>query len=327
MADRTGWQRRVACVYQHSKIVPTITVAENLHLGRFERPLISWRAMRRGGGRLLHEWGFELDVDLLASELSVEQRQIVEIARALSIGARFLILDEPTAALEARGIERLFGRVNRLKESGVGVMYISHHIEEIYKICDRVTVLRDGKHVITGEVAELDQDAVVRAMVGTAVVPVTSPTAAATGRRRLRSRGPARARIDRADERERKLDAIDHAAALALRLPLDQASKPGSTRADRAAAGDSQRRRAAGQRAQWRQPAEGRRRASARGPPGAARTPQSHDGRRRRLEGGAATHRGRRAWRWRRGPARIGRPRGAARRNEARDHGARSHRA
>jgi len=188
MADRTGWQRRVACVYQHSKIVPTITVAENLHLGRFERPWVSWRAMRRDARRILHEWGFELDVDLLASELSVEQRQIVEIARALAIGARFLILDEPTAALEARGIERLFGRVKRLKESGVGVMYISHHIEEIYKICDRVTVLRDGKQVITGEVAELNQDAVVRAMVGSAVVPVTSSEPASSEREDARLR-------------------------------------------------------------------------------------------------------------------------------------------
>lgn len=188
MVDRSAWQRRVACVYQHSKIVPTITVAENLHLGRFERPWVSWRAMRSDARRILHEWGFELNVDLLASELSVEQRQIVEIARALSIGARFLILDEPTAALEARGVERLFGRVKRLKESGVGVMYISHHIEEIYRICDRVTVLRDGRKVVTGEVGELDQDAVVRAMVGTAVVPVTSsaPAAGAGEEARLR---------------------------------------------------------------------------------------------------------------------------------------------
>jgi simple sugar transport system ATP-binding protein len=188
MTDRTGWQRRAACVYQHSKIVPTVTVAENLHLGRFERPWVSWRAMRRESRRMLHEWGFDLDVDLLASELSVEQRQVVEIARALSIGARFLILDEPTAALEARGVERLFGRVKRLKESGVGVMYISHHIEEIYKICDRVTVLRDGKHVITGEVAELDQETVVRAMVGSAVVPVTSSAPASSAREEARLR-------------------------------------------------------------------------------------------------------------------------------------------
>jgi simple sugar transport system ATP-binding protein len=187
VVDRTAWQSRVACVYQHSKVVPTLTVAENLYLNRFERRIISWRAMRSGARRMLAEWGFEVNVDLLASELSVEQRQVVEIARALTIGARFLILDEPTASLEARAVDRLFGHVRRLKESGVGVMYISHHLEEIYRICDRVTVVRDGRHILTGEVAELDQDAIISAMVGAAVVPVsTSATAAASSESRLR---------------------------------------------------------------------------------------------------------------------------------------------
>ena len=176
LADRAAWQQRVACVYQHSNVVPTLTVAENLFLNRFDRRLVSWRAMRAGASEILNEWGFDLNVNLLASELSVEQRQVVEIARALTIGARLLILDEPTASLEARAVERLFGHVLRLKESGVGIMYISHHLEEIYKICDTVTVVRDGRHILTGEVSELDQDAVIAAMVGSAVVPVTSST-------------------------------------------------------------------------------------------------------------------------------------------------------
>jgi simple sugar transport system ATP-binding protein len=190
LVDRTAWQTRVACVYQHSKVVPTLTVAENLFLNRFDRRVVSWRAMRGGARRILNEWGFDLDVDLLASELSVEQRQIVEIARALTIGARFLILDEPTASLEARAVDRLFGHVHRLKESGVGVMYISHHIEEIYRICDRVTVVRDGKHIVTGEVSALDQDAIVSAMVGSAVVPVSSSAST------IASNAPVRLRVD-----------------------------------------------------------------------------------------------------------------------------------
>jgi simple sugar transport system ATP-binding protein len=190
LVDRTAWQARVACVYQHSKVVPTLTVAENLFLNRFDRRVVSWRAMRGGARRILNEWGFDLDVDLLASELSVEQRQIVEIARALTIGARFLILDEPTASLEARAVDRLFGHVHRLKESGVGVMYISHHIEEIYRICDRVTVVRDGKHIVTGEVSALDQDAIVAAMVGSAVVPVSSSAST------IASNAPVRLRVD-----------------------------------------------------------------------------------------------------------------------------------
>jgi simple sugar transport system ATP-binding protein len=169
LGDRATWQQRVACVYQRSMVIPSLTVAENVFLNRAERPIVSWRATRRGARRLMLEWGFDLDVDQLAGDLSVEQRQIVEIARALSTGARFLILDEPTASLEAKAIERLFERVRRLKASGVGILYISHHLEEIYEICDGVTVLRDGKRIVTAPVAELDHDQLVAAMIGTAL--------------------------------------------------------------------------------------------------------------------------------------------------------------
>src|SRR3954464_9920571 len=138
-------------------VVPSLTVAENIFLNRAERRLVSWRGMRREARRVMLDWGFAVDGDLRAAELSVEQRQIVEIARALSIGARFLILDEPTASLEAQAIERLFERVRRVKASGVAILYISHHLEEIYEICDRVTVLRDGRRIVTAPVADLDQ--------------------------------------------------------------------------------------------------------------------------------------------------------------------------
>src|SRR5207248_4269158 len=131
---------------------------ENVFRNRSARPLVGWRSVRRGARRLMLEWGFDLDVDQLAADLSVEQKQIVEIARALSIGARFLILDEPTASLEAKAIGRLFERVRRMRESGVAILYISHHLEEIYEICDRVSVLRDGRRIVTAPVAELDHD-------------------------------------------------------------------------------------------------------------------------------------------------------------------------
>src|SRR5206468_6618430 len=111
-------------------------------------------------------WGFDVDVDQSAGSLTVEQRQVVEIARALSIGGRFLILDEPTAALEKAPVERLFDRVRRMREGGVAILYISHHLEEIYEICDRVSVLRDGRRIVTAPVAELDHDGLVAAMVG-----------------------------------------------------------------------------------------------------------------------------------------------------------------
>jgi simple sugar transport system ATP-binding protein len=166
LGDRASWQQRVACVYQRSMVVPSLSVGENIFLNRNEGAFVGWRSLRRRARRLLLEWGFDLDVDQPVSELSVEQKQIVEIARALSIGARFLILDEPTASLESKAIERLFDRVRRMKENGVAILYISHHLEEIYEICDRVTVLRDGRRIVTAPVGELEHDRLVAAMVG-----------------------------------------------------------------------------------------------------------------------------------------------------------------
>ena len=166
LADRTAWQARVACVYQRSMVVPALSIGENIFLNRSEGSLVRWRGLRRQARRLMLDWGFDLDVDQPATELSVEQRQVVEIARALAIGARFLILDEPTASLESHAIERLFERVRRLKASGVAILYISHHLEEVYEICDRATVLRDGKRIVTAPVRELDHERLVGAMVG-----------------------------------------------------------------------------------------------------------------------------------------------------------------
>jgi len=171
-ADRDAWQRLVACVYQKSMVVPSLTVAENIFLNRpppgSRGSLVNWRRLRTEAHRVLLEWGFELDVDREAGSLTVEQRQVIEIARSLSIGARFLILDEPTAALEKAAIERLFERVRRLREGGVGILYISHHLEEIYEICDQVSVLRDGELVLSGRVEDISQEALVAAMVGSA---------------------------------------------------------------------------------------------------------------------------------------------------------------
>ncbi len=171
LADRGAWLARAACVYQRSMVVPPLTVAENVFLNRptsGNDSLVNWRAMRDRAHELMLDWGFDLDVDQAADRLTVEQRQIVEIARALSIGARLLILDEPTAALEKAAVERLFERVKRLREGGVGVLYISHHLEEIYEICDRVSVLRDGELVLSARVKDVPQENLVAAMVGSA---------------------------------------------------------------------------------------------------------------------------------------------------------------
>lgn len=169
VSARERWRQHVACVYQRSTVISTLTVGENLFLNAHparRRGVVSWRAVRDQGKELLEEWGIDVDVDMKASALTVGERQLTEIARALRLGSRFIILDEPTARLGASEIEQLFGHVRRLEEAGVTFLYISHHLEEIYEICETVTVLRDGRTVATAPVADMDREAVVRAMVG-----------------------------------------------------------------------------------------------------------------------------------------------------------------
>src|SRR6266702_2636592 len=174
-------------------VVPSLTVAENIFLNRAtgdDHGIVNWRAMRSRAHQVMLDWGFDLDVNRLAQNLTVEQRQVVEIARALSVGARFLILDEPTASLEKAAIERLFESIHRLKRSGIGILYISHHLEEIYEVCDRVTVLRDGERVLSTPVGEIKQDRLVEAMVG--VAPQRATEIAAP----VRVIAPARPRLE-----------------------------------------------------------------------------------------------------------------------------------
>jgi simple sugar transport system ATP-binding protein len=169
LADRGKWRSRVACVYQKSTVIPTLTVAENLLLNAHPTIVgdwISWRALQDKAQSVLEEWGLEVDIDLDAGRLNVEQRQIVEIARALFQGTRFIILDEPTAELEGREAARLFDRITRLQKSGVAFLYISHYLEEIYEVCHTVSVLRDGALVAGGRLAEMSKEQIVAAMVG-----------------------------------------------------------------------------------------------------------------------------------------------------------------
>jgi simple sugar transport system ATP-binding protein len=167
IADRDGWRRRVACVYQKSTIIPTLSVAENLFLNRQSGAgPIGWRALRARATELLDAYEVEVGPDQPAGDLSVEQSQMVEIARALSLGARFVILDEPTAQLDGHGIERLFERMRALRESGVTFLFISHHLREVFDVCDTVTVFRDARHVLTEPVADLRPTTLVEAMTG-----------------------------------------------------------------------------------------------------------------------------------------------------------------
>ncbi|KFF97013.1 multidrug ABC transporter ATP-binding protein [Streptomyces scabiei] len=168
-ADREAWQRRVACVYQQSTIIPALTVAENLYVNRQPTgrgQVISWRRMRAAARELLDEWGVEVDENVPAGGLTVEDAKMVEIARSISRGTRFIILDEPTAQLDSRAIDRLFTHVRRLQRAGITFLYISHHLEEVYAVCQVVTVLRDARWITTEPVGELGRTELVEAMTG-----------------------------------------------------------------------------------------------------------------------------------------------------------------
>lgn len=160
----------ISTIYQEFNLVPQLTVAENVFLGRQPRRfgIVDRRRMRSEAQMLLERIKVRVVPDVLVSNLGVAQRQMVEIAKALSLEARVLIMDEPTASLSGQEVERLFEIVHGLKQDEVGVIFISHHLEEVTGIGDRVTVLRDGKMV--GQVpATTDHAELVRMMVGRSI--------------------------------------------------------------------------------------------------------------------------------------------------------------
>jgi len=165
------WREQIGTVHQHSMLVPDLSVAENLFLGRLPGPRgpLRWRALRARAEEVLGEWSLDFDPRRPARDLTIEQRQLVEIARAMASGTRCLLLDEPTAALEHEAATRLFARVRQLVADGVAVLFISHHLEEVFDICDDVLVLRDGSEVLSAPTAQITREQLVAAMVSEAV--------------------------------------------------------------------------------------------------------------------------------------------------------------
>jgi rhamnose transport system ATP-binding protein len=159
----------IAVIYQEPTLFPDLTVAENIYMGR--QPVRSGRridrgAMNRDATEIFAQLGVVLDPARPARGLSVADQQIVEIAKALSLNARVMIMDEPTAALSNVEVERLFRVIATLQARGAAIMFISHRLEEVFAICQQVTIMRDGKFVLTAPTAELDVDAIIRSMIG-----------------------------------------------------------------------------------------------------------------------------------------------------------------
>jgi rhamnose transport system ATP-binding protein len=159
----------IVAMYQEPTVFQDLTVAENVFAGRHPRSrlgAVDWGAMRSEASRILEELGADIPADTPVRGLGVADRQLLEIAKALSSSARLLIMDEPTAALSPHEVENLFATVARLRERGVAIVFISHRLEEVTAIADTVTVLRDGRHIATKPAAQLSHAEIVRLMVG-----------------------------------------------------------------------------------------------------------------------------------------------------------------
>jgi ribose transport system ATP-binding protein len=155
----------IAIIHQELALAPDLSVAENIFLGELSG-VISWGALRRRAGELIRSLGFDIDPGRRVSSLAVAHQQVVEIAKALSRKVKIIVFDEPTAVLSAQDAGRLHEIIGRLRAEGVGIVYISHRLEEILNISDRVTVMKDGQVVATKPTAELTIDAMIRMMVG-----------------------------------------------------------------------------------------------------------------------------------------------------------------
>jgi ribose transport system ATP-binding protein len=164
-AQRAG----ISTIYQEVNLVPMMSIARNLLLGREPRGrfgVIDAAAMYGEAGRVLAGYGVETDVRRPLRTLGVGAQQMVALARAVSVDARVVIMDEPTSSLEPREVETLFGVIRRLRDSGIAVLYVSHRLDELYQVCDRVTVLRDGRLAHTGPLAGLERLKLISLMLG-----------------------------------------------------------------------------------------------------------------------------------------------------------------
>jgi ribose transport system ATP-binding protein len=192
-SSKRAQQLGIATIYQEFNLIPELTLAQNIFLGREPKKLnnflIDWKRLYKKAEELIQSLGIELDPRLLVSKVSVSQQQMIEIAKALSLNAKIILFDEPTSALTAKDIENLFNIIRKLKEKGIGIIYISHRLDEIKEIGDRVTVFRDGQYIDTFNANELAMNKLIYAMVGREIKEQFPRTYNKPGKEMLRVEG------------------------------------------------------------------------------------------------------------------------------------------
>jgi ribose transport system ATP-binding protein len=159
----------VATIYQEFSLVPTLTAEENIYLGRYPRTkmgVIDWAPVHKGTQKVLEQLSLGIDPSMVVKGLSVAEQQLIEIAKAISLESNLLIMDEPTAALGLVETKRLMELIHRLTAQNKAIIYISHRLDEVFQIADRVTILKDGKHITTAPVSGLKMGDAVRMMIG-----------------------------------------------------------------------------------------------------------------------------------------------------------------
>jgi ABC-type sugar transport system ATPase subunit len=166
-------EKGISVIYQEFNLIPDLSVAENIFIGREPRRIanlfINWKVLNSDAANILDKLDVQIDPKKLVSDLTLAERQMIEIAKALSFQSKLIIMDEPTAALSDREVHKLFDIIKGLREEGVSIIYISHRLEEAFELSDRITVLRDGKKIGTKISSETNEDQIIEMMVGKVV--------------------------------------------------------------------------------------------------------------------------------------------------------------
>ena len=160
-------EKGISIIFQEFNLINTLSVAENIFLGRYnDTSVIKWKQIKQEANGLLKRLGLKFDVNRIVGKLSTAEKQLVEIAKALSFNAKLIVMDEPTSSLTEKEEEMLFKIIKTLKKNGITIIYISHKLEEVFKVCDMVTILRDGEVIDVKPVSEVTREEIIEKMVG-----------------------------------------------------------------------------------------------------------------------------------------------------------------